>query len=107
MRPSDKHSLPVKLANSSQIKAFKGRFIGKQLLGRFTGPREGGQGERQCGGREKERKSVHMQGGRRCRESEGPNVWIRKKGLNFWGEGKASPWARKVRLDGGYASHTL
>lgn len=46
-------------------------------------------------GEEKERKSVHMQGDRRCRERERPNVWIRKKGKNFWGEGKASPWARK------------
>jgi hypothetical protein len=89
MRPSDKYSLPVKLANSGQIKAFKGRFIGKQLLGRFTGPKEGGQG-RCCGegdsveGEEKERVCT-------CREIENAER----------GRDQMSGLERKERTSGG------
>lgn len=45
------YSLLVKWANSSLIKVFKGRLIGKSLLmGKFTGPKERSQGSHQMEG---------------------------------------------------------
>lgn len=38
--------LTLKWVNSSQIKVYKGRFIGKQLSSKFTGPKEQDQGSR-------------------------------------------------------------
>jgi hypothetical protein len=35
----------VKWVNSSQIIVYKGRFVGKQLLGKFTVPKEHEAGE--------------------------------------------------------------
>lgn len=38
------YSALVKGVSSSQIRAYKGRFLGKQLSDGFTGPKESGQG---------------------------------------------------------------
>lgn len=76
----------------ARLEYFKGRFIGKQLSGEFTGPKEGDQG------------SCHWEGdrgeGKRNRERERRET--KMSGLyrkELLGERKPNPWAGKVRVE--------
>lgn len=86
----------MKQANSSQIKIYKGRFIGRQILGRFTGPKE--QGQRSCHGKgdrkegqEKSRKSMYKQGERENAEAYGRPQCVDYIRRSFWERGSPAP----------------
>jgi hypothetical protein len=93
---------PMRLANSSQIEVYKGRFIGKQLSGKFTCPKERGQevamGRETEGRPHTDRERENAEG---VREKRGET---KMSGLNreeLLEEGKASPWVGKFRVECG------
>ena len=76
-------------------------FVGKLLSGKFTGPKDPGQGSPHWTvrkGEEKERKSVHTQG---CREQGGRPKCLDYIGRSLCGKGSPAPGLESSRLRAG------
>jgi hypothetical protein len=83
----------VKWANSSQIKVYKGRFIEKPLLSRFTISKEQGRGRETEGRRMRktERGCTHSKRANAERRREGENKMSASYREELLGEGKPVP----------------